>query len=155
MSKPPFTIELSRYNLAQSLFFFKILKNYVCLMLLSVGKKDVFIVILVTYAAVFSEGFKFQRSVWHRQACSWWECEFMGLYATLENTRSWIFSSRSLGKINFTPFLVLEESFWNVSFWEFILDLILTPVEYLQKEVLLKVLSVWPLYSAGLWSQTY
>ena len=66
----------------------------------------------------------------------------MGLYATLENTRSWIFSSRSLGKINFTPFLVLEESFWNVSFWEFILDLILTPVEYLQKEVLLKVLSV-------------
>ena len=63
MSKAPFTVELSRYNLAQSLFFFLILKNYVCLILLSVRKKDVFIVILVTYAAVFSEGFKFQRSI--------------------------------------------------------------------------------------------
>jgi len=66
----------------------------------------------------------------------------LGLYATLENTRSWRFSSRSLGKINFSPFLVPEESFWIVSFWGFILDLIITPVESLQKEALLKVVSV-------------
>lgn len=48
----------------------------------------------------------------------------------------------SLGKINFTPSLVLEESFQNVSFWEFLLDLTLTPVVYLRRETLPKVLTV-------------
>ena len=62
MSKPSFTVELSRYNLAQSLFFFNF--NKLCMSDITISeKKDIFIVILDTYAAVFSEGFKFQLSV--------------------------------------------------------------------------------------------
>ena len=64
MSKPSFTVELSRYNLAQSLFFLNFKK--LCMSDITISeKKDIFIVILDTCTAVFSEGFKFQLSVWH------------------------------------------------------------------------------------------